>query len=88
MSKEFRNFKWEVRRNLGNLSRNKNWAAFFGLIERAVKEIESNFGFTLIMEENSGIVCFSPEGQEIYREIPNTKEWKENVLKLMLYEVD
>ena len=39
-------------------------------------------------DDKEGSILFSPEGEEVYREIPKTKEWKENVLKLMLYEVD
>ena len=44
--------------------------------------LQKDFGFTLIEgEENTGIILYSPDAQEIYREIPRTCDWKYNTLK-------
>lgn len=37
-------------------------------------------------EVGEGVAMYSPEGKEIYREIPKTKEWKQNLIWILLKE--
>ena len=47
-----------------------------------MESLQNDLGFTLIEgEEDTGVILYSPEAQEIYREIPKSDKWMFNVLK-------
>lgn len=53
---------------------------FNGMMEILQRE----FGYFLMeVNEETGIILCSPEGQEIYREIPKTEGWMYNTLKAL-----
>lgn len=80
-------FKWQIKNKLRKYS--GQWKRFFGYVDEVTRELTSVYGFTILdvnLEgSGSGIICFSPEGKEIYREIPKTNGWRYNFLKSILW---
>ena len=52
--------------------------------ENFMRMVQREFGFFLIeVNEDTGVILYSPETQEIYREIPKTEDWMHNILKFL-----
>lgn len=81
-------FKINSRIRIRELSRDmtKTRRKFFGYIDTLFLTIKEDYGFEILdviskNTERSGVICFSPELKEIYREIPKESGWKYRVIR-------